>query len=87
MEAGVVLAGLLLLIVLLVMTRLILGPMKVVGRLIVHCGVGFLVLVILNAAGSVFGFRLPLNPVSVTTAGVLGAPGIALLSVLNFLLS
>jgi inhibitor of the pro-sigma K processing machinery len=87
MEAGVVLAGLLLLIVLLIMTRLVLGPMKMLGRLMVHCGAGFLVLAALNAVGSVFGFQLPLNPVSVVGVGMLGAPGVALLSVLNFLLS
>jgi inhibitor of the pro-sigma K processing machinery len=85
MEAGVILAGVLLLILLLTVTRLVLGPVKAVARFAVRCGVGLLVLLALNALGHWIGFRLPVNPISVAGVGLLGAPGLALLSLMSYL--
>ncbi|MDR1206685.1 MAG: pro-sigmaK processing inhibitor BofA family protein [Peptococcaceae bacterium] len=86
MEAGVILAGVLLLIILLTVTRLVLGPVKAVARFMVRCGAGLLVLLVLNALGRWIGFQLPVNPVSVAGVGLLGAPGLVLLSVMSYLL-
>lgn len=85
-EAGVILAGVLLLIILLIITRLIMGPLKNISRLIINCAIALTTLVILNILGGYFGFHLPLNPVSVAGVGILGVPGLALLSAMSFLL-
>jgi pro-sigmaK processing inhibitor BofA len=86
MEAGVILAGVLLLILLLTVTRMVLGPVKAVARFAVRCGAGLLTLLVLNALGHWAGFRLPVNPVSVVGVGLLGAPGLVLLSFMSYLL-
>jgi inhibitor of the pro-sigma K processing machinery len=85
MEVGVILATLLLLLVLFVIVRLILGPIKVLTRLFLKCGIALLVLIGLNLIGHYAGFHLPVNPVSVLGIGVLGIPGLALVAVLSSL--
>jgi inhibitor of the pro-sigma K processing machinery len=86
LEAGVILAGVLLLILLLTVTRLVLGPVKAIARFMVRCGVGLLILLALNVLGRWIGFRLPVNPVSVAGVGLLGVPGLILLSFMSYLL-
>ncbi|HHY05884.1 MAG TPA: SigmaK-factor processing regulatory BofA [Clostridia bacterium] len=85
MEVGVILATLLLLIVLYLIVRLTLGPLKVLTRFFVHCLIALLVLVGLNFAGFYAGFHLPVNPVSVMGVGILGFPGLILLAFLSYL--
>jgi inhibitor of the pro-sigma K processing machinery len=86
LEAGVILAGVLVLIVLLVITRLIMGPLKHVSRLILNCAIAITALLLLNLIGGYIGFHLPMNPVSVAGVTILGVPGLLLLSAMSFLL-
>ena len=81
----VILAGLLLLIALLVVTRLVMGPLRTFSRLIVNCALALAALMTLNIIGGFAGFHLPMNPVTVAGVGVLGAPGLVLLSAVSFL--
>lgn len=85
MEAGVILATLLLLIVLFLIVRLILGPLKAFTRFFMHCGIALLVLVGLNFIGGYAGFHLPVNLVSILGVGVLGLPGLVLFAFLSYL--
>lgn len=85
MEIGVIFATLLLLIVLFLIIRLILGPLKILTRIFINCGVAVFVLVIINIIGGYFQFHIPVNPVSVISIGVLGIPGFVLVSFLSFL--
>jgi len=85
MEVGVILATLLLLVVLFVIVRLILGPIKFLTRLFLKCGIALLVLIGLNLIGYYAGFHLPVNPVSVLGIGTLGIPGLVLVAVLSSL--
>lgn len=85
MEVGVILATLLLLLVIYLIVRLTLGPLKVLTRFFVHCVLALLVLVGLNLVGLYAGFHLPVNPVSVVGVGVLGLPGLVLLAFLSYL--
>lgn len=85
MEVGVILATLLLLVVLFVIVRLILGPIKVITRLFLKCGVALLVLIGLNLIGQFAGIHLPVNPVTVVGVGLLEVPGLVLLGVLSYL--
>ena len=47
---------------------------------------GAVILVIVNLLGEQFGIRLPVNPFCSALAGLLGAPGVALLVALKLLL-
>lgn len=85
MEVGVILATLLLLVVLFVIVRLILGPIKLITRFFLKCGVALLVLIGINLIGQFTGFHLPVNPVSVAGVGLLGIPGLVLLGFLSYL--
>lgn len=85
MEVGVILATLLLLFVLFLIIRLILGPLRILTRFFKHCLLALLVLVGLNLGGFYSGFHLPVNPVSVMGVGVLGLPGLAMLTFFSYL--
>ena len=85
MEVGVILATLLLLVVLFVIVRLILGPIKFITRLFLKCGIALLVIIGINLLGQFAGFHLPVNPVSVAGVGLLGVPGLVMLSFLSYL--
>lgn len=85
MEIGVILATLLLLIVLFLIVRLILGPLKILTRFFLNCGIALLILVVINFMGNYMGFHIPVNPISVMGIGVLGFPGFILVAFLSFL--
>ena len=84
-EIGVIIAGMVLLMILMLLTRMVMGPMKTVSRVVVNCALALGVLCVLNLVGNFVGFHLPMNPVTVVGVGFLGAPGLGLLSVLSFL--
>lgn len=85
MEVGVILATLLLLIMLFFIIRLVVGPLKVLSRLFVNCGIALAALVIINFIGSYIGIHLPVNPLSVIGIGILGVPGFLLFAFLSYL--
>ena len=85
MEVGVILATLLLLIMLFFIIRLVVGPLKVLSRLFVNCGIALVALVIINFIGSYIGIHLPINPLSVIGIGILGVPGFLLFAFLSYL--
>lgn len=86
MEIGVILATLLLLAVLYLIIRLVLGPLKVITRFFINCGLALVVLILVNIIGNYFSFHLPINPASVMSIGVLGVPGFFLVALLSYLL-
>ena len=59
--------------------RMLLMPLKLVFRLIYNGVVGGVMLWILNFVGSYIGFGIAINPVSALIAGFLGIPGVILL--------
>lgn len=69
----------------LVLVRLLLMPMKLVFKLLVHSGCGFVCLWLLNSISAFTGILFPINAVTVLTAGILGLPGIGLLALLAVL--
>lgn len=68
-----------------VLVRLLLTPMKWIFKLLLHSACGFLCLWMLNLLAPFTGITLGINAVTVLTAGVLGLPGIALISLLAIL--
>jgi len=85
MEIGVILATLLLLAVLYIIIRLVLGPLKIITRFFINCGIALIALIVVNFIGRYTGFHLPVNPVSVMSVGILGVPGFILIAFLSFL--
>lgn len=67
------------------LVRLLLLPMKLIFKLLIHSGCGFLCLWLLNSVSAFTGICFPINAVTVLTAGILGLPGIGLLAVLAVL--
>ncbi len=85
MEIGVIFATLLLLLVLYLIIRLILGPLKILTRFLINCGLALAILVGCNFVGQYLGFHLPINLISVLSLGILGVPGFLLVSFLTYL--
>ena len=65
---------------------LLLAPMKLMWRLVAGGVTGALILVLVNLAGSLFGFSVAVNPFTAMAVGFLGLPGAALVIALQFLL-
>lgn len=65
--------------------RLLLLPLQLGWKAAVHSGCGFLCLWLLNLSSGVTGIVLPINAVTVLTAGTLGLPGIGLITALALL--
>ena len=72
-------------LVALIMVRLLLIPMKLIFKIGIHSGCGFLCLWLLNSVAGFTGVFFPINAVTVLTAGFLGLPGIALMALLAIL--
>lgn len=67
----------------LILIRMLLMPIKLVFKLAIHSGSGFLCLWMLNTVSGFTGVYLPINAVTVLIAGFLGIPGIGLVALLE----
>ena len=67
------------------LVRMLLLPMKLIFRVAIHSGCGFLCLWLLNTVSGFTGIAFPINAATVLIAGTLGLPGIGLLAVLGVL--
>ena len=68
-----------------ILIRALLLPMKLIVKLALHSGCGFLCLWLLNTVSTFTGIYLPVNAVTVLIAGFLGIPGIGLIALLEVL--
>lgn len=66
--------------------RMLIMPMRLVFKLAIHAGCGFLCLWLLNCVSGYTGIALPVNAVTVLVAGFLGIPGISLIALLEMAL-
>ena len=66
--------------------RLLVQPIRWFWKLAVNGGCGFLCLWLLNSISGFTGLYFPINYVTAIIAGFLGLPGIILLAVLQFVL-
>ena len=74
-------AGALLLILLL--GKIFLCPLKLVGKLLISSLVGGVLILVVNLIAGIFGLLLiPLNIITAVVVGVLGIPGVILLLIL-----
>ena len=65
-----------------ILIRLLLLPLKLIFKIGIHSGCGFVCLWLLNTVAPFTGILFPINAITVLTAGILGLPGIGLLAVL-----
>lgn len=66
--------------------RLLVLPIRWFWKLFVNGGCGFLCLWLLNSISGFTGLYFPINYVTAIIAGFLGLPGIVLLAILQFVL-
>ncbi len=87
MDRGlIVLAWVVGVLIILVLGKAMLLPLKIVLRLVINGILGGVAILVINLIGGPLGFTLALNPISALIAGILGLPGIILLVILKFLL-
>ena len=56
--------------------KLLLLPLKVIGKLLLNSLLGGIILLVLNMILDNFGIILPINAITAAVTGVLGIPGI-----------
>lgn len=87
MDIQVVVAYIFGLVLIYLLARVLMLPVRILLRLVYNALVGALLLALVNFVGSyVIGVYLPINPVTALIAGFLGIPGVVLLIVLQYLL-
>lgn len=85
MGPEVILAFMAGLILMFILVRLFLKPLKVVMKLVLNALLGALALLIANWIGGLFGFHIALNVYTAFIVGTLGIPGFILLVILKLL--
>lgn len=73
-------------ILLYILGRLLLVPMKYILKFIFNAFIGGAALLVINMIGSMFKFQIALNVVSALVVGFLGVPGVVLLVILKNIL-
>lgn len=76
MIGGVVLVCVLLL-------KILTAPIRLIFKLLINAGFGFIILFIVNFFGEFAGFTLGVSFINALIAGVLGVPGVILLILLK----
>ena len=74
------------LILLGILIRVMLLPIRLLWKLLINSGCGFLCLWLLNWISGYTGVTFPINAVTAATAGFLGLPGIVLLALTQWML-
>ncbi len=84
MELTVIIAYLFGLMLLYILARLLLIPLRLAIRLLINGVIGGFLLWLVNLLGLFVGVYLPINPITALVAGFLGIPGVILLLVLKY---
>jgi len=75
-EAGVFLVYAAMIFVLYFFGRVLVVPLKIMGKIFASSILGGIILVLINIAGKSFGIFLPVNIITAAVTGLLGLPGI-----------
>ena len=75
------------LIVLYIIAKLLVVPVKIIWKLIVNALVGGITLLLVNFFGGFLGINIGINIVTALVAGILGFPGVVLLIIAQYLLA
>jgi len=66
--------------------KLLLVPIKIVWKLAINAVVGGLALMLINFIGGFFGLYIPINIITALTTGILGVPGVVMILILQYIL-
>lgn len=80
---GAYLIGLLLLYIL---GRALVVPIRILIKLLINGLIGGVVLLIFNLVGGIFGLAVAVNPLNAIIAGILGIPGVILILIVQMIL-
>jgi len=75
------------LLLILLIGRFLLWPIKLILKLLYNALIGGIMLWIVNLVGGYFDFSVSINPVTALVAGFLGIPGVILIIVLQYLMA
>jgi inhibitor of the pro-sigma K processing machinery len=87
MDYAAVLAYAFGLLLLYVVGRVLIMPLKIVVKLVYNALIGGVVLLILNFIGGYIGLHIALNPITALLVGFLGVPGVVMLLILQYILA
>ena len=79
LEAGIFVAYAAGLFLIYVLGKLLIVPLKWVGRLLINSIIGGIVIFFINLIGGYWGIFLPLNVLTAVITGLLGVPGVVCL--------
>lgn len=63
--------------------RLMVLPLRLAAKLLLHAAAGLTCLALLNLVSGITGIFFPINAVTVLTAGFLGLPGMGIMALLT----
>lgn len=72
-------------ILILLLGKLLVWPMKMVLKLVINSLIGGVVIFLINLVGGALGIAIPLNIVTALIVGFLGVPGAILLIILTLI--
>ena len=72
--------------VLIIFFKIIKKPIRLIFKLLLNTLLGFVVLIVFNLLGSVFGFAIPISLISALVVGILGLPGLIILILIQIFL-
>ena len=82
----IMIADLLIVNIVFLFIKILLTPMKLIFKLLLNTGCGFICLFLLNLLSGITGIVFELNFITAAIVGFLGLPGIVLLLVVQYLL-
>ena len=85
MGFNIIIFALLALFLVYLLVRLASSPVRWLMKLAVNSIIAIVLLCILSIVGDMWGYHLPINPVTVLMIAILGIPGLILVVFLNFL--
>lgn len=83
-DYNLILAYIVGIIILFIIGRILLAPIKLIIKLIYNALIGGLLLCILNWIGGYIGFHMALNFFTALVVGILGIPGVLLLFAIQY---
>ena len=83
MNYNTVLVVVFLILIAFIVLRILVGPIKILIKLMFSSSLGLLGISLFNLVASVFGIHIGINMLTIITVGILGIPGMVLLLILQ----
>ena len=83
MEVKMLLIYVACIIVIIIVGKVFIVPIKIIGKLIINSILGVVLLYIINLVGALWQFHIGINVITALVVGILGIPGAVLLAILK----